>query len=66
MKPGGYTCKVYIVQRADGTVVGAKLAFEIAHQLAKAHAPAKILFSIADKSLQPNVMEHAVDQSNCK
>lgn len=61
-----YSTKVYIVQKGDGTVIAAKLSFDAAHQMAKTHAPARVLFSVADKSLEPNVVGHASDQAVCK
>ena len=61
-----YTTKIYIVQKADGSVIGAKLSFEAAHQMAKANAPAQVLFSKADKTLEHNVVGHANDQANCR
>ncbi|MBY0560010.1 hypothetical protein [Hyphomicrobium sp.] len=59
----GYVTKVYIVQKfdRDGTpreVIAAKLTFSSAHQLAKDNAPAKVIFAIADKTLQVNVPAH--------
>lgn len=59
--------KVYIVQKfhRDGTpgeVIAVKLVFSIAHQIAKAHAPCKIVFGRADKTLELNVMDHFSDQ----
>jgi hypothetical protein len=39
--------KVYIIQKADGKVVGAKLTFSAAHQIALDEAPARVLFAIA-------------------
>lgn len=55
--------KVFIVQRADGKVIGSKLRFSDAHALAKAQAPARVLFSIADKTPFENVTEYEVGQS---
>lgn len=63
---GGYTCKVYIVQKASGEVIAAKTAFQPAHAIAKAHAPAKILFSMADKTFELNVSAHDPEKSMCK
>ncbi|QXN72635.1 hypothetical protein RCZAHN_26 [Rhodobacter phage RcZahn] len=61
-----YSTKVYIVQRGDGTVIAAKLSFEAAHKMAKANAPAKVLFAVADKSTDLNVVGHASDHAVCK
>lgn len=61
-----YTTKVYLVQKGDGEVIGAKLSFDAAHRLAKANAPAIVLFSVADKTPDPNVVGHASDQAVCK
>ena len=61
----GYSTKIYIVQKADGEVVGAKTAFTPAHILARKHAPAKVLFSVADKTDKENVVGHASNQTNC-
>lgn len=61
-----YETKVYIVQKADGEVIGAKTAFQPAHTMAKANAPSRVLFSMADKSLKKNVVGHSSDQSDCK
>lgn len=60
----GYSTKVYIVQRRSGEVIAAKTAFLPAHAIAKANAPARVLFSIADKSQELNVSDH--DNSDCK
>jgi hypothetical protein len=56
----GYTSKVYIVQKYDrsgnpGEIIAAKLTFAAAHDIAKANAPAKVVFAIADKSSFRNV-----------
>lgn len=61
-----YSTKVYIVQKEGGEVIGAKTAFEPAHALAKANAPARVLFSVADKSLDENVVGHSSDHAVCK
>lgn len=61
----GYQTKVYIVQKATGEVLAAKTSFGPAHTLAKIHAPARVLFAVADKGLGLNVMEHEADQPEC-
>jgi hypothetical protein len=61
--------KIYIVQKADGEVIAVKLRFTDAHIIAKQHAPARVLFGFADKSLALNVVAHEADQPsaiNCK
>ena len=63
---GGYSTKVYIVQKASGEVIAAKTAFAPAHAIAKAHAPAKVLFSVADKTFVLNVSEHDLEKFPCK
>ena len=65
-----FSPKIYIVQQYDrdgspGTVLGVKLTFAAAHQLAKAHAPAKVLYGEADKTAQPNVSDHVTNQPPC-
>lgn len=60
-----FRTKVYIVQRANGDVIAAKLTFIDAHQIAKAHAPARVLFAIADKTQTLNVTAHSADQRKC-
>jgi hypothetical protein len=57
-----YETKVFIVQRASGEVIAAKLRFADAHDIAKRNAPARVLFALADKTLQLNVMAHEADQ----
>ena len=59
----GFQSKVYIVQKYDrrgvpGEVLAVKLTFAAAHQVAKDHAPAKVLFGTADKTLELNVSDH--------
>lgn len=56
----GYQTKVYVVQKADrdgvlGAVLAVKLTHKAAHTVAKAFAPAKVHFALADKSDQPNM-----------
>ena len=50
-----FTAKVYIVQKADGTLLAVKLTHVVAHQIAKDHAPAKVTCAVADKSPDLNV-----------
>lgn len=50
-----YQTKTYVVQKMtrdgnDGPVIAVKLTFQTAHDLAKTHAPARVVFAIADKS----------------
>ena len=61
-----YSTKIYIVQKVCGEVIGAKTAFEPAHALAKANAPARILFAVADKTSETNVVGHSSDHAVCK
>lgn len=54
-----FRAKVYIVQKADrdgrlGEIVAVKLTFEAAHRIAKAQAPAKVVFGVADKDFDLN------------
>lgn len=56
----GFSTKVYIVQKYErggrpGEVIAAKLTFAAAHELAKKHAPAKVVFAVADKTSDVNV-----------
>ncbi len=56
----GYQTKVYVVQKAGpngvlGDVIAVKLTHGAAHAIAKAHAPCKVHFAIADKSDEVNV-----------
>lgn len=53
-----FTPKIFIVQRASGDVIAAKLTYLAAHTIAKANAPAKILFTRADKTLELNVTDY--------
>lgn len=62
----GYEVKVYIVQRASGEVIAAKLRLDEAVLLRRQYAPARLLFAKADKTLLPNVSDYGVDQSACK
>jgi len=55
-----YATKCYVVQKADrdrvlGAVLAVKLTHKAAHTVAKAFAPAKVHFALADKSDQPNM-----------
>ncbi len=45
-----YEVKVFIVQKANGELVGAKLTRGAAQSIARYHAPAKITVVIADKA----------------
>ena len=56
----GFVAKVYIVQKFDrsgtpGEVIAVKLTFAAAHAVAKSHAPAKVIFGIADKTDAKNL-----------
>lgn len=61
----GFSTKVYIVQRASGEVIGAKTAFGPAQAMAKQNAPARVLFALADKTNDRNVVEHEADHRPC-
>lgn len=55
-----FTAKVYIVQKFDragnpGEVIAVKLTLAAAHAIAKAQAPAKVIFGIADKTGEVNI-----------
>lgn len=55
-----FVTKVYIVQKYErggrpGEVIATKLTFGAAHAVAKNNAPARVIFSIADKTEEPNV-----------
>ena len=55
--------KVYVVQLYDrqgnpGEVIAAKLTFSTAHTIAKANAPARVLYAEADKTETLNVSDH--------
>lgn len=65
-----FSTKVYVVQQYDrdgrpGEVIGVKTAFGPAHTLAKAHAPAKVLYAMADKTDLPNIPEQYPNQRDC-
>ena len=51
----GYSTKVFVVQRATGEVIGVKLTMAAAMQLAKAQAPCRVIFALADKTAGPNI-----------
>jgi hypothetical protein len=58
-----YTVKVYVVQKADragnlGPVLAVKLTHAAAHALAKQHAPAKVIFAVADKTQDLNASDY--------
>ena len=64
-----YSTKTYVVQKADhngvlGAVLAVKLTRAVAHQIAKAHAPAAVHFVLADKSPVLNVDQNST-QSDC-
>jgi hypothetical protein len=46
--------KVYLVQQPDGAVIAAKLRYQDAHAIAKAEAPCRVLFLMADKTTRLN------------
>ena len=57
-----FDVKVYVVQRFDrdgreGPVLAVKLTREAAHAVAKANAPAKVIFALADKGARLNVVQ---------
>ena len=63
-----YEVKVYVVQRyeRDGTpgeVIAAKLTHNAAHTIAKKNAPARVIFTVADKSDGLNVEQGAVQSA---
>jgi hypothetical protein len=65
-----FTPKVFIVQQADengklGEILAVKLTFGAAHSIAKANAPAKVLFGMADKTEAPNPPGQYRDQGIC-
>jgi hypothetical protein len=66
-----FKVKVYIVQKADrkghlyGDILAAKLTFQAAHEIAKAHAPAKVTCILADKTPYLNGPEHVSNHPQC-
>jgi hypothetical protein len=59
-----YSCKVYVVQKADrdgtlGRVLAAKLTFQAAHAIAKRFAPARVHVVDADKTEDINGEHYA-------
>ena len=66
-----FTVKVYVVQKADrdgrlyGDVLAVKLTRQAAHEIAKAHAPAKVTCVIADKTPYLNGPEHLSNHPIC-
>lgn len=65
-----FSPKVYIVQKfsREGEpreVLAVKLTFSAAHDVAKAFAPAKVLFGLADKGLELNVSDHTEHRPEC-
>lgn len=65
---GRYTVKTYVVQQADvkgnltGPVLGVKLTFKEAHDIAKRFAPARVICILADKTDKPNNPDHPAFQ----
>jgi hypothetical protein len=58
--------KVYVVQQFGrggraGDVLALKLTRQAAHNVAKAHAPAQVIFAVADKDSQTNLVQ-TIDQ----
>jgi hypothetical protein len=47
--PKGYEVKTYVIQAADGRLIGVKLTREAAQAIAKLHAPARVTMVLADK-----------------
>lgn len=59
-----YEVKVFIVQKENGELLGAKLTREAAQSIARRHAPAKVTPMIADKhraSDMPPALPSALD-----
>ena len=48
-----YEVKVFIVQKANGELVGAKLTRGAAQSIARYYAPAKVM--VADKQVGPSI-----------
>jgi len=71
MADSRYSVKVYVVQKADrmgrlvGDVLAVKLTHGAAHEIAKAHAPAKVTCVMADKTPFLNGPEHATIHPPC-
>lgn len=63
-----YRTKVYLVQRANGVVVGVKLTFAAAHALSRRPgvAPARVIYVEADKDEHPNVSAQPAAHAACK
>ena len=67
-----YSCKVYVVQKADqdgnltGPVVAVKLTHDDAHAIAKECAPAKVTCVLADKGPQANAVDQETYRKLCK
>lgn len=67
-----FVTKTFVVQKFNhdktpGEVIGVKLTHAAAHQLAKDHAPAKVIGPIeADKSAAPNAPGYEPDQPPVK
>jgi hypothetical protein len=60
-----FTVKVYIVQKASGEIIAAKLTFLAAHNLAKKFAPARVIYAIADKTNGLNIPAPGSNHPNC-
>lgn len=60
-----FKAKVYVVQWASGALLAVKLTHELAHGIAKAHAPAKVTCVIADKEPGLNVPDQDRCQQTC-
>ncbi|TAJ84573.1 hypothetical protein [Reyranella sp.] len=50
-----YEVKVFIIQKENGELLGAKLTREAAQSVARRHAPAKVTPLIADKQSAPDL-----------
>ena len=44
-----YEVRTYVIQKADGELVGVKLTREAAQSIARYYAPAKVTVVVADK-----------------
>lgn len=58
-----FSTKVYITQKVDdqgrlAEVLAARLTFEAAHTIAKAHAPCKVILMLANKALTLDETDH--------
>jgi hypothetical protein len=50
-----YEVKVFIVQKANGELLGAKLTRGAAQSIARYYAPAKVTVMVADKQVVPSI-----------